>query len=177
MRKLIFVFKHLRHVAEPPVLKIIYQTLCQSLIIYCITSWGGAPKTALIIIERAQRALLKVATFKPFLFPTHTLYDYCEVLSVRKLFVLYSVLMQHSLTPIDAEPNNNKRNHLVAKSYYPKTSFSQRFFCFLGPFLYNNLNGILHIHSLPKLKLKKIISEWLHGLTYDSTENLLHPMI
>ena len=42
IRKLIFVFKTLRHVAEPRIVKGVYLALCQSLLSYCVSAWGGA---------------------------------------------------------------------------------------------------------------------------------------
>ncbi|CAH0725078.1 unnamed protein product, partial [Brenthis ino] len=44
-RKLIYIFKKLRHTADPDLLKTIYLALSQSILNYCITSWGGARKT------------------------------------------------------------------------------------------------------------------------------------
>ncbi|RVE47350.1 hypothetical protein evm_007949 [Chilo suppressalis] len=61
LRKLIVIFKSLRHVAEDNVIKSVYYALCQSLLSYCITNWGGVPKTTLLKLERAQRVILKVA--------------------------------------------------------------------------------------------------------------------
>lgn len=40
IRKLIFIFKTLRHIVTPFILKQIYYALCQSLLTYCISSWG-----------------------------------------------------------------------------------------------------------------------------------------
>lgn len=70
VRKLIYVFKNLRHVAEARLIKRVYLALCQSIISYCISSWGGASVSALLPLEIAQRAVLKVCTFRPRLYPT-----------------------------------------------------------------------------------------------------------
>ncbi|KAJ0169311.1 hypothetical protein K1T71_015195 [Dendrolimus kikuchii] len=58
-----------------------------SILSYCITSWGGARKSHLIKLERAQRALLKVIKNKPFRYPTSDLYRECDILTVRQLLV------------------------------------------------------------------------------------------
>lgn len=55
IRKLIWIFKTLRHVAPKPLLSKIYISLVQSIIIYCIPVWGGARKTKFLEAERAQR--------------------------------------------------------------------------------------------------------------------------
>ncbi|XP_059047711.1 uncharacterized protein LOC131843125 [Achroia grisella] len=64
----------------------VYHTVVQSLLMYCITAWGGASKTHMISIERAQRSVLKVMLGKPFRFPTYLLHQEAAVLTVRQLF-------------------------------------------------------------------------------------------
>lgn len=184
IRKLIYIFKHLRHVAGPKILKMVYYALCESLLGYCISSWGGAAKTHLIKLERAQRAVLKVCTFKPFRFPTKDLYEYCEVLSVRKIFILQIIMKQHSSLAGDktllSAPSflqqRRKRKNTVACTTICKTSFSQRFYYFLGCFLYNKINNISRIENGNSFECKKIVSNWLMSQTYLETENLLHPV-
>jgi hypothetical protein len=95
-RKLLYVFKQLRHGADARTLKNVYLTLSLSIVTYCLTSWGGAAKSKLIELERAQRLILKVCLFKPRLFPTATLYQEAEVLTVRQLFILLTILRKHS---------------------------------------------------------------------------------
>ncbi|KOB66602.1 putative tick transposon, partial [Operophtera brumata] len=63
IRKLIFIFKSLR-------------------------LWGGAPKTNLISIERAQRGLIKVMLFKKYRHSTKLLYHDSRLLTVRQLYIL-----------------------------------------------------------------------------------------
>ncbi|XP_045496903.1 uncharacterized protein LOC123695185 [Colias croceus] len=53
----------------------IYKALGESLLFYCLTAWGGAAKSHFIEIERAQRALLKVAIKESFRYPTALLYE------------------------------------------------------------------------------------------------------
>ncbi|CAG9097769.1 unnamed protein product [Plutella xylostella] len=61
VRKLIYIFRRLRDVANPEILKTVYLSLAQSILSYCIPAWGGADKTAMLRLERAQRAVLKMA--------------------------------------------------------------------------------------------------------------------
>ena len=156
IRKLIFVFKKLRHVAEPRIIKQAYFALCQSILTYCITSWGGAGKTLLLTIERAQRAILKVSTFRAYLFPTNLLYEHCEVLTVRQLFIMHIVLMQHATLPYSTEFTNKRRKDIVCPhKIKTKHAFTSKFFFFLGPLLYNRLNSIANIYSLCYSNCKK----------------------
>ncbi|KOB67909.1 Uncharacterized protein OBRU01_19099 [Operophtera brumata] len=97
IRKLIYVFKTLRHVCDPSQLVSVYYALGQSIITYCISSWGGCPKSTLITLERAQRAVLKVLSFKPYRYPTIELYKETSVLTVRQCFIKTILLEQHKI--------------------------------------------------------------------------------
>ncbi|PZC86430.1 hypothetical protein B5X24_HaOG209149 [Helicoverpa armigera] len=97
--RLIHIVKALRESASPSTLKMVYFALVQSVIGYCITVWGGATKTKFLRVERAQRAILKVMTKKPYRYPTKELYSNCKVLTVRQLFVLKSTLRRHLTLP------------------------------------------------------------------------------
>lgn len=141
---------------------------------YCVTSWGGANKTTLINLERAQRAVLKVSTFRPFRYPTSELLADCDVLSVRQLFILQTILKQHSLTPYDAALDKTKRrNYDVCRTEGFRTAHSHKYFCFLGAFLYNKLNAILSVHPMNKGDCKKIVQDWLKTKDYKQVEGFL----
>lgn len=174
VRKLIYVFKKLRSIAETKLISQIYIALCQSVIQYCITSWGGALKTYLLPLERAQRAILKVANSYPFFYPTDLLYKSCNVLTVRQLFIMHLVLKQHTLLTYNAEITNKRRYDIVCDSNASsKFVFVKRFFTFLGPFLYNRLNRKLSIYKLNYYSCKKIILQYLLNISYTQTEDLL----
>lgn len=174
VRKLIFIFKKLRHIADHYIIRQVYFALCQSILTYCITTWGGAGKTLLLTVERAQRAILKVATSRPFIFPTNLLYKSCEVLTVRQLFIMNTVLRQHAALPYSTEFTNKRRNDKVCPQPTTlKFAFVNRFYLFLGPFLYNRLNSMSNIYALNYNNCKKTITLTLQNLSYDDTEKLL----
>lgn len=177
IRKLIYVFKQIRHAANPDVVKMIYYSLCQSVITYCITCWGGAAKTYNLTAERAQRALLKVCCFKPRYYSTTELYRDCEVLTVRKLFVLALIMRQHSRIKLNAlteRESTSRRRFNVFKSASCRTSFAQKFTMFLGPRMFNIANKQLQIVSMSKSECKQKVTNWLLNLTYDETEKLFN---
>lgn len=174
MRKLIFIFKTLRHIAEQRLILTVYYALGQSILNYCILIWGGTHKSTLKKLEVAQRAVLKVATFRPFLYPTAKLYEECNVLTVRQLFIASTILKKHSeLTYDPAFSLNKRRNDLVCPSKLFRTAFVRRFFIFLGSYLYNKCNAKSKIYPLNKYQCKKSITKWLLSLNYDETEKLL----
>ena len=159
-RKLIYVFRKLRNVANPSVLRTVYCALCQSILSYCITSWGGVSKSTLMTIERAQRSVLKTGYSLPFQYPTTALYKHCNVLTVRQLFVLYIILKKHSVTIYDSKSTTGtRRKKNVCPLSNFKTSFSHKFYPFLGDLLYNKANTYLSIYSVPKNKCKKLVTE------------------
>lgn len=174
IRKLIFVFKKLRHVAEPYIIKTVYLALCQSLLVYCITAWGGAAKTLLLKLECAQRTILKVGWKLPFMYPTTNLFKNCDVLTVRQLFILHTILKAHSLVVFNPTSFANvRRQHLVYPPFAASSSFAQRFFCFLSGYLYNKINYSLVIYGLCRFDCKHVVTNWLLRLDYCMTENLL----
>lgn len=176
VRKLIFVFKQLRHVADPKIMKAVYLALCQSVLTYCISSWGGAAKSHIIELERAQRLILKISLFKPRLYPTVELYNLAEVLSVRQLYILSAVLKQHKLIKFDPnrkEPTRRSSTQ-ICQINRASTVASEKYFFFQGPRLYNLVNRILHIYNNTRMECKKNITQWLQTLNYHETETLLN---
>lgn len=57
--KLIYVFKNLNSIADQSLLIKVYYALCQSILTYCITAWGGCAKTIMKPLEIAQRGSSK----------------------------------------------------------------------------------------------------------------------
>lgn len=70
VRKLAYVFKKMRHVSDPNVIRMVYLALCQSVLTYCAAIWGEAPSSTLLPLKRTQRLMLKVTYFLPRLYPT-----------------------------------------------------------------------------------------------------------
>lgn len=178
LRKLIYIFKCLRHSAQRPIIKIVYHALCQSLVEYCITIWGGAAKTHIIEAERAQRAILKVAAGLPFRYSTEQLFKDWDLLTVRQIFILKTVLKNHSQLNYNANLNKDKRRKArICPVINSKLAHTRKFFCYLGPYLYNKLNAKLNIYAQLKPKCKKLVSNYLKSLNYQETENLLKPLV
>ena len=129
-------------------------------------------------LEVAQRAILKVATFRPYLFPLEDLYRSCGLLSIWQLFILHIILKQHSSVKYQPPKLVDKRlNYIVCKSKFFKTKFSKRFVCFLVSFPYNKCNKNLNIYLLNEYRCKKAVYDWLSKLNYEKTERLLHTVM
>lgn len=174
IRKLIMVFKRLRHIIDLKLLTTIYYALCHSLLAYCVTVWGGTYKTYLLRTERAQRAVLKVMLNKPFRFPTNDLYSETGFLTVRQLFIQKTMLNTHRNIKFDSDSFRDKRrkDSIVLPEKFT-TSIAQRHQCFLGTYLYRQICQRINIYSLPTVKCKHAVTTFLLSLSYEETENLL----
>jgi hypothetical protein len=173
IRKLIWIFKKLRHIASKPLLTQLYTALAQSVMTYCIPVWGGANKTKFLEVERGQRCLLKVMHSKPYRFPTSELYQISNQLSMRKLYILNSTLKLHKTLAYKPQLPHRRRKNNVAHLPFTKSLFAKRQFSIQSAHLYNTINNKLSIYSLPLLKCKKAIRNWLRSLNYNETELLV----
>lgn len=175
IRTLIYVFKNLNCIADQTLLKRVYYALCQSILTYCITAWGGCAKTTLKHLEVAQRAVLKVMTRKPLRYPTSLLYADTSVMTVRQLFIFKTVLRKHSKLPYDPTLHARKRrSDLVCVTPPHRTVLARRHFKVLSCKLYNRANKILKIYPCTKRDVKRKLESWLESLTYNDTEKVVY---
>lgn len=175
VRKLIYIMKSLRHACDKSTLLMVYCSLCQSIISFGILAWGGACKTVLIELEKAQRAVLKVMLGKPFRFPTDLLYKETEVLRVRQIYILKAVIATHKklVNSKEFEDLTQKRVFRVPVPAI-KSAFANRHPAFLLPRTYNKICKIFDIKREPTSKVKRLVRAWLLCQTYSDTENLIY---
>lgn len=171
IRKLLFVFKTLRHICDANQIISVYYALCQSITTYCISSWGGCPKSTIITAERAQRAILKLITFKPRRYSTSLLYKELPVLSVRQCYLLKICQEQHCFPP--DQTLGIRRSDRVYKIPKCRTKFAQHFSNFMGPYIYNNISKKIELQSLNAYSYKMVVKEFIKIMTYDEIENLI----
>ncbi|KAJ8716341.1 hypothetical protein PYW08_000086 [Mythimna loreyi] len=128
-----------------------------------------------MMVERAQRMILKVSLKKPRLFSTTTLYEEAQVLTVRQLYILLTVLLQHSNLPDERRKRiaHTRRNYAICRTTAVNTSFAQKYFAFRGGELYNRLNKIVNIANCRKKDCKDKLVKLLLALNYKETEQLL----
>lgn len=174
VRKMIYVMKNLRDITDSRILRMVYLALCQSVISYCILAWGGAATSVLILVERAQRAVLKVAIKKPRRYPTISVYKDTQVLSVRKLYLLRLSMYTHKQV-ISSPRYSHMLNQRVFKlnAFKVNTSFAQRFLSFLSPLIYNKIEKVCDIKKCTLSEMKRKTQNYLMVRTYDEIENML----
>lgn len=174
VRRLIYIFKSIRHTASLDTLKIAYSSLCESIINYCNVVWGGAHKTKFLLLERAQRAVIKVLLRKPFRCPTSEIYKSFMVLTARQLYINRVVMRTHSSISLSARKTERRRwMDRVCAPYSHRTKFLGRQYIVLSSRLYNKINHVHNISHLNKYNCKIKVRNWLLNLSYEETENLL----
>lgn len=175
-RKLIFIFKKLRHALNfEPLIKV-YYALAQSILTYCIRAWGAAAKTHMVQLERAQRALLKVIKFKPKRYSTSSLYKECSVLSIRQLFIKAALTKQHALVNSDTIEvrKSRRRKDRIFKIPKTRTKYGTKSTGNIGPLLYNHVSKYVTIVDRNFRDVKKLLNDYLMALNYCETESLIN---
>lgn len=177
VRKLIYMFKNLRSVADPDLLKYIYTSLCQSIISYCIVVWGGASTSNMIPLERAQRSVLKVMLKKPIRFPTKDLYKESKIISVRGLFILRVAMHVHRRVITSTEYDSMLKKR-VFKLPLPniQSNLARKSSSFLHPYIYNKIQSSCCIKNCTIPQLKNKITTWIGSLSYDELEAFLRAL-
>lgn len=173
VRKMIYIFKKLRNSADLDTLKLVYYSLCQSILTYCVTVWGGAVKSCFLPLERAQRAVLKVMTFKPFRYSTAQLYHECKLLTVRQLFVLETICRKHASLKFTIPVTNRRRPPKICQAQRYRSALAARNYSIIGCHLYNTANEQCNIYSVTRSKCKKKVTLWLLSKSYEETEKLI----
>lgn len=173
IRKLIYIFKNLRSIVDQQTLKIVYSSLVQSILSYCVTVWGGSGKSKLLRLERAQRAVVKVMLSKPVLFPTLELYKVAKVLTVRQLFLRQLILRKHQTLPFVNNSYTTRRYGRICEIKRCRLALAKRHFEYLASMVYNKVNKTLNIYPLSYRECKIKLTNHLQSLTYDETEALI----
>lgn len=151
----------------------IYIALVQSVLVYCIPIWGGAAKTKFIDLERGQRALIKVMYFKNIRYPTQSLFQISDLLSVRKLYVIKTFLKKHKTLPYSPTLTLKRRKDIIAEVPQTKTKFASIQYKKRSAKLYNRINREIYLYNKEKHECKKKITSWIKPLNYEDTETLL----
>lgn len=173
VRKFIFLMKTLRPAAKIEIRKLVYVSLCQSLLQYCIGVWGGAAKSSMIDVERAQRAVLKVMLGKPRRYPTQQLLQEAEVLSVRQLFLMKAVAKVHSITQVSQKRQRRQVRPAVAALPKVKTVFASRLPPYIHFFAYNGICKLCSLEECLHRTACARVKKWLMSKTYIEIELLV----
>ena len=89
-----YIISKIRHYVDLDALKTVYYSLIHPRLSYCLTAWGGAPKSAIRPLILFQKKVLRIMTFSDFQHPSAELFSKLAILPIDKLYNLnISVLM------------------------------------------------------------------------------------
>lgn len=165
LRKLIYKFYELRSILRLKDLKMVYCSLVESVVAYGIVAWGNACGNAMSALIVAQKYLIKVMLFKNKRYPTVSLFQEGELLTVEQLHIksVIRFMIKVPYYKVNIDHNLNTRNAVSQNVQLPSVSLSaaQRHISFTGPKLYNALP--LRFKVKPYKLVKHIINEWILG--------------
>lgn len=168
LRHLMYVFSNLRRVCGKKIIRMVYHALAQSLLQYCICSWGAGYDNTLNPLRRTQNILLRIILHKDRLFPTDELYSILNVFTLTNIYfyklTLYSIKYQHKWT-VNTNPHNT-RQHGQIQTRKVQKSLTYRHFIYLGPKLFNTIpTDLKQTNTLLLLKYKT--KEWIKTKTFN----------
>ena len=179
-RKLIYIFKNIRNILNINLLRTVYYALAQTLLTYGQIGWGGMARTNLDPLVKAQKALLRVITKKPYRSPSDDLYTDFKVLDVRQLYIR-SVLVRYRrdlMRNTDKDKPGHKHNTRHKEKQIQlkmRTVYGQRHYAYLGPKLYNIFDShIGQTLSATDNQYKRRVSHWLSNSSRDKCESWIY---
>ena len=96
-----YILSKLRHFVNIHTLKMVYYSLVHPHLIYCLTTWGGAPHSIMEPLFLIQRKIIRIITYSKFNDPTTPLFSNLKILKLQDLYKLNLSLLFHKI-------NNNK---------------------------------------------------------------------
>lgn len=158
MRKLFYKFYQLRDILSRKLIKILYMSLVESILRYCIIAWGGLYQNAMRNLSVCQNTILKIIFRKEPMFSTVQLYKDTGVLNIRSLYVyccLNYITKISELRPAISHIYQTRSitNELLQIPLCNK-SVSQRFITYYAPKFYNILPDSIRYLLYNKKKFK-----------------------
>lgn len=164
IRKLIYKFYELRNIFTFKMLKIIYQSLVESIICYGLVVWGSAGKMVLKKLEIAQKAILKIILFKKKRYPSILVYKDSQTLNPKQLyiktilrFMLQNPNYRETLINHGKNTRGETKNNITLCN--PRHTTCQNHIYYAGPKLFNMLPH--NIRNKPYYKVKNEINNWI----------------
>lgn len=165
IRKQIYIFKTIRNIMSLKLLKNVYFSLCQSILIYGISAWGGAADTYIKLLNTAHKSLIRTMFKKPYLHPTENLLIKNKILDIRKLFIkkiIHINCIKSSPSHISHSQNTRARsnNHLQVPKI--KSTLAKKHESYLAPSIFNIfLKETQHITQTNRKHTYKSFNTWL----------------
>lgn len=142
IRKLIYKLYQLRDILNAKTMLMIYNSLVESILRYCIIIWGGIYKNYLHKLQITQNYILKIILKKHRRYSTELLFKDNNILNIRQLYIFQCLLWTYKSPEISNVTSlynsRSEVNRNVITPFYKK-SRTQRFIYYLGPKFFNIL--------------------------------------
>lgn len=140
IRKLSFIFKTIRNIMSLKQLKNVYYALCQSLLTYGISAWGGAADKYIKPLNTTHKTLIRIMLKKPYLHPTENLLITHKILDIRKLYIkkiIHNNCIKSSPCHITHPQNTRAKSHNQFQVPTIKSTFAKKHESYLAPLIFN----------------------------------------
>lgn len=121
-------------------LKSVYFALCQSILTYGISVWGGAADTYLNPLIINHKTIIRIMFKKPYQHPTEQLMIKNKLLDVHKLFIskiIYKNCIKTSPQHIPHLQNTRANINKHFQVPYIKSTFAKKHESYLAPHIFN----------------------------------------
>lgn len=159
IRKVIPKFYSLRDILKTKTMRIVYNSLVESILRYAIICWGGMYNGAINVIQITQNYIIRIMHKKNPRYPTNLLYTPHELLDVRGLYIYWAIIFvykenkfKNNISDINNYGTRSKTNEELRIPKFNR-SICQRFINYLGLRLYNRIPLMIRqIHNINRFK-------------------------
>ena len=97
-----YIISKIRYFVNKTTLRMLYFSLIQSHLNYCITTWGGSPKSILNPLHVLQKKAIRIITYSKYDSHTAPLFNELQILNINNLYQLNLAILiykhHHNLT-------------------------------------------------------------------------------
>lgn len=172
LNKASYIISKLRHYVDIKTLQMVYYSLVNSHLSYCITTWGGAPSTMIEPLKVIQRKIIRLMTHSDFQAPTTPLFSQLNILKLEDVYTLNLSLIFHKI-------HNNKivgQHHLInikdIHSHNTRLSHNNNYFT-----NYQKTNIGLSTYSAAGNKIWSSLSADIKSMSYTGFKNKIKKML
>ena len=92
-----YILSKLRHYVDTETLKMVYYSLVNSHLSYCISTWGGAPPSILEPLNIVQRKIIRIMTYSHYQARTTPHFLELKILKLQDIYKLNLSLLFHKI--------------------------------------------------------------------------------
>ena len=123
-----YIMSKLRHYVDIKTLQMIYYSVVNSHLSYCITTWGGAPPTIIEPLKVIQRKIIRIMTFSDFQARTTPLFLKLNILKLQDIYKLNLSLLFHKIHNNEIVGQHNLTNITSIHSHNTRLSHNINYF-------------------------------------------------